>query len=228
MVVKLKQWIAKRKFVIGKILIIFLLPITITIILYPPLERIIFNGKNYQQSEFKIENFFQKIPTIRNLLADIFSVPLLLDWYKVSIENNSIQKDSDCLINSPPVVQFSFTKGDPRKYNTNLKENILIENNWKFESKYPAYYLKGGEKAFFIAPSWEEYSINGGLIFLSECAFGAIGSHDIKLITDYNISIKPYWRSWIVRLFIIFIFWVFLLSSFITIKKWIKKPEIKI
>ncbi len=219
----MKKFLKEKLFKIIIAVSIFLLPLILTIILYPPKEKVIFNGKNYQQSKFKVEDFFQKEPTFKNLIADALSVSLSLDWYKITIKNNSIEKDPNCLASEPPIVKFSFLKGDPRKYSTNIKEGEISSGFGYLESKYPEYYLKSGEKAFFIAPSWEEYSINGGLIFSGECNLQWVDSKSDfpELIFDYDISIKPYLGSWLVKLFILFIFWILLLSSSISMIKWL-------
>lgn len=105
-----------------KLFTIFLLPLFLALFLYPLNNRVIFNGKDYQQSEFKIENIFQKKPTFKSFFSDIFSVPLFLDWYVVTITNNSVEENPNCLENDPPTVFFTFIKGDPRIYYSNLKE----------------------------------------------------------------------------------------------------------
>jgi len=217
--------------IIGKYLIIvFLLPFIATLWLYPPTERIIFSGRDYQQTEFKIEELFQKKPTFRNLTADVFSVPLFLDWYKITIVNNSTEENPNCLEGNgnPPTVFFTFLKGDPRIYGSNLKETTFETGGYGGSGPgHPTYYLKSGDKSFFIAPSWIEYSINGGLMFGGDCNPGySILSGDnfelSKFTFDYNISIKPYWVSWLVRFFIIVIFWIFLVSSGLSIHIWLR------
>jgi len=214
------------KFLI-KGLTVVLLPIFTAVLLYPPQEKVIFNGKDYQQTEFKIEDLFQKKPTFKNLIADIFSVPLFLDWYKVSIRNNSIMEIPSCLIGEPPTVFFTFLKGDPREYYSNLKETTEYTGGYseKTGPGHPSYYLESGGNAFFIAPSWKEYSIDGGLMISGDCTLTIEVPNDDFGMTafDYDISVRPYWPSWIVRLLIIFVFWIILLSSAISIKKWLLK-----
>lgn len=217
----------RKLMMLGKILIL-LLPLILVFYLYPTTERVIFNGIDYQQTEFRIDNLFQEKPTFKNLSADIFSVPLFLDWYKVSITNNSIQKDPNCLINEPPIIRFSFYKGDPRTFGTNLVEGELETKHSIYESKYPDYHLTSGDTAYFIAPSWEKYSINGGLLFGGDCELGTLRlpGDDFKiseLSYDYDISIKPHWPSWIVRLIVVYIFWMFVLSAIFSIRDWLKK-----
>jgi len=220
--------IPKLKF-IGKVLLVVIFPVVISFWLYPFSEKIIFSGREYQQHEFTLENLFQKKPTLRNLIADIFSVPLFLDWYRVSIINNSTGKNPDCLEAEPPTVFFTFIKGDPRLYYSTLTETT-VETGFYSNSGpgHPRYYLKSGKSAYFIAPSWEDYSINGGLMFGGDCKLGMplLTNNDTtlgNLSFDYDISIKPYWVSWVVRFAIIFVFWIFLLSSVIAIRDWLKR-----
>lgn len=214
-----EKWL---KIIIGATLIV-LLPIWLTIKLYPLKEVIIFDGKNYQQSDFKIEDFFKKEPTFKSLIADALSTSLSLDWYKIIIQNNSIQEDSGCLEAEPAMVKFDFLKGDPRKYKTNIREGEVNSGFSYFESKYPEYYIKSGEKIFFIASSRDDFSINGGLMFSGDCNLQMknrnfkIG----KLQFDYIISRQPYLGAWFVKLFIISLFCVFLFSSCISIINWI-------
>lgn len=211
---KLKIW---RKF-----LILFIFPILIVFYLYPPTEKIIFNGKEYQKADFKIsdKNFFQKKPTFKNLMADIFSVPLFLDWYKVSIINRSSQESLGCLKYEPLIIRFNFIEGDPRIYGTNLKEGV-IEGG--YNSKYPEYYLRSGESFFFIAPSSGKYVIDGGLL-IGGCQIGSGFDTDfLDLTPDYKISIKPYWPAWFMRLFVIFIFWGFSFSTAVSLVDWLKR-----
>lgn len=205
-----------------------LLPIALSFLLYPVSDREIFNSSKYQQSEFVIENLFQKKPTIRNLIADIFSAPLYLDWYKVSITNNLKEKDPTCAEGDPPSIFFTFISGDPRIYYSNLKETTVETGGYSDSGPgHPTYYLPGGEKSYFIAPSWEKYSINGGLVFSGDCRiskpFLTSGDFGFMLTSDYSISVKPYWLSWFVGFAIIFIFWLFLLSSVIAMHDWLKK-----
>ena len=158
----------KSKF-LGKLSLLFI-PIIITLWLYPISQQLVFDGKDYQQHDFIIEDLFKKHPTFRNLLADIFSVPLFLDWYEVSVTNNLTEKDSTCIEGDPPIIFFTFIKGDPRIYNSNLKETTLETGGYSADGPgHPTYYLPGGESSNFIAPSWEKYSINGGLVFSGDC-----------------------------------------------------------
>jgi len=213
--------------VFGKIFII-LTPLFLVFYLYPLTERIIFDGRDYQQAEFRIDNFFQREPTFKNLLADIFSAPLFLDWYKVSITNSSIQRDPNCLMNEPPIIRFFFYEGDPRLFGTSLMEGELKTKHSIYKSKYPDYHLRSGDSAYFIAPSWGNYSIDGGLLYSGDCELGTLQSSSdnfeiVELSYDYNISIKPHWPSWAVRLIIIFIFWIFVLASILSIRDWLKR-----
>jgi len=230
-IISLIKFLSKNSFKIVlyfKYIILFLLPIVLNFYLYQPTKRIVFNGKNYQQTELKIENLFQKEPSTRNLFTGLFSVPLHLDWYKVSIINNSIIGNNDCLIPEPTTVFFSFLKGDPRKYLTDMKETTEATGGYSTSGPgHPHYYLHSGERAFFIAPSWEDYSINGGLMF-GGCKSVKSGGNDRDLdfgSFDYNITIQPYWKSWVIQLFIIYILWSFMLSSFITILDWLNRDK---
>lgn len=202
-------------------------PVLFVVCLYPLTEKVIFNGKDYQQADFTIDNLFKKEPSIFiNLLRDIFSAPLSLDWYKVSIVNRSTQESSDCVFTEPSIIRISFYEGDPRRYGiTDFKEEILETNNGYYKSKYPDYHLRSGDSAFFIAPSWEKYSINGGLLFSGDCKHKIDTPYDyegLKLTYDYDISIKPYLPSWFVRLLVICTLWVLLFSSILSIRHWLK------
>ena len=220
--------IPKLKF-IWKFLLVIIFPIMISFWLYPLSEKTVFSGREYQQHEFILENLFQKKPTLRNLIADVFSVPLFLDWYQVLIVNNSTGENPNCLEAEPPTIIFNFIKGDPRLYRSTLTETTLKTGGYTASGPgHPSYYLKSGGKAYFIAPSWENYSIDGGLMFGGDCKLGMpfLTNDDFKLgdfSFDYEISIKPYLVSWIVRLVIIFVFWIFLLSSVVSIRDWMKR-----
>jgi len=208
--------------------IVLLSPLILVFYLYPPTDQIIFNGIGYPHKEFSVGDYFQKKPTFKNQLADIFSVPLSLDWYKVSITNNAIHEHPGCLISEPAWIQFSFHKGDPRLFGTTFVEGEIETKLNVYESKHPDYWLKSGDTAYFIAPSWEEYSINGGILFYGGCLLvgppSSDGSYEKPEISyDYDISIKPHWPSWIVRLIIIYIFWIFVVSSIRSVIDLLKK-----
>ena len=114
-------------------------------------------------------------------------------------------------------------------YYTNLKETT---ENYGGSNKpgHPGYYLKNGDKSFFIAPSWNKYSIDGNS-FILEGDETCLQTLDNKLLDKsksiFNpiISIKPYWPAYIIRFFVIFAFWILLLSSFIFKKDWINKKQ---
>lgn len=222
----MEKWKSKLKF--GKLLLIFSIPIVVALWLYPLPARVIFDGNKYQQHDFIIEDIFKKEPTFTNLIADVFSVPLFLDWYEISIINNEKEIEPTCLEGNPPMIFFTFIDGDPRTYQTNLKETTLETGGYSNSGPgHPTYYVSGGEKSYFVAPSWEKFSINGGFALSGYCSFSKpfLNNDDFNVNTpsfDYYISIKPYWVSWIVRLCILFIFWFFLLSSAVALFDWVK------
>lgn len=229
--------IPKRKIKItAKCLLCFLVPIIAVLYLYPIEEKVVHNGKKYQQADFKIENLFEstKKPTLRTLIAHIFSppLPLFLDWYKVIITNN-VAPNPDCLSEDDfSRIFLEFQKGDPRIYYSTLKETTKESGGYSTdEPGYPTYYINAGETSFFIAQSLENYSINGGFI-LSACTRSPkTTSGKLQALADlynmpewdYTISIRPFWFSYITKAIIIIIFWMFVLSSFLSIKNWIKE-----
>jgi len=210
-----------------KILLIIIPPILLTLWLYPLKEKVIFDAKQSRQQEFKIEDLFHKKPT-DNLIRDVFSASLFVDWYKVSIVNNSSQIDPNCSKQEPSVLKLSFSQGDPRIYKTTLKDSKINTGFGYAESKYPNYYIKSGDHAFFIAPYWGTYSINGDGKFLlsGKCLERNNDEFDLmKLDIDYYISMKPYWVSWVAKFLILLVLWVFLLSSLLSLLTWIKKTQ---
>ena len=212
------KWSRKTIGISTKILLFLAPPMVIVLLLYPLRGELIFDGKKYQQSEFKIENLFnQKPPTFRNLAARVFSAPLYLDWYKVLVINNSVDTNPHCLIKEPTTVYFTFLKGNPDTYYSTLtktNDGVAGELN---------YSMKGGESAYFIAQARQEFSINGGLIFSGDCAvlLHTPTYEGGDLIFDYQIFLKPYWKAWMVQLTVIYIFWIFLLTSLISLWHWL-------
>lgn len=217
--------------IVCKLLIVFLLPVAIACWLYPLGERVVFNGKDYQRAEFKIEDLFlfREEPTFRNFIADVFSLPLHLDWYKVSIVYDGI--DPGCPMSEQSLTIFlTFSDGDPRVYQTDLKETTAETGGYQSGPGHPTYYLRNGEKAFFIAPSWINYSIDGGFVF-GTCEQPIFVTNELELpdtqfFYDFTVTIKPHWAFWFTQLLIIFIFWIFLLSSLISIFDWLKKRQV--
>lgn len=204
-----------------KLFLIAIFPLIVTLWLYPLSGKVISSG--YTLSEFKIENIFeQKQPTIKNLIGDIFSAPLHLDWYKVSLKNNLSEQDPDCLLGKgPPVTRFSFIKGNPGKYETNFKEEV-VDTGWgPMQSTYPDYYFKSGEERYFVAPSWEQYSILGGVVFSGECEISLAPSGSYHVVMNQIVTLSPYLPSWFARLAIIFVTWIVLLASLVSIKDWV-------
>ena len=205
-----------RKYrIIARFAIVLSVPILIAVILYPPWETEIFASKDYSLAKFKIENLFLRKPGFQTLAADVFSISSLLDWYKVKITNKSELRDPDCVAQDPSTIFITFYKGDPKIYYTNLKEATEQTGGY-------GYYLKTGESAFFIAPSWEDYSLDGGLMFSGDCKL-RLGS-EFKMSEpsfDLAITMRPYWKAWIIRLVVLYILWFVLLSSFISIWQWL-------
>ena len=159
------------------------------------------------------------------MIAEIFSAPLFLNWYKVSIVNNSKYVDPNCIESQPPIIRFTFLKGDPRKYQTNLTDGEFVDGISIYTNAYPSYHMKSGDKIFFLAPSNEQYSINGGLMFSGDCnlQFPIENVEQLglgKALYDYQILVQPYWKSWLVRFGVIVIFWLFLLSSIVSLIQW--------
>ena len=200
-----------------------MIPVGLMFWLYP-LEKEIYKGRGSGYTKFNIVNLLHKEPNLKNLIADIFSVPLSLDWYDIYIKNNSTFHDPSCIEEDLPTTIISFSEGDPRTYFSTLKETTDKTGGFSApESGHPDYYMRSGESAFFRVTSRENYSINASIIFGGNCPL-FIPSDDWKPEVRFNFDIlmKPFWIAWLVRLLVLFIFWFFVLSASISIWSWFR------
>lgn len=198
-------------------------PLIITITLYPPVRLVIFHGTNYQQADFTIDDIFASELGFRKLVADAIQTPLSLNLYKVVIQNNSgFSRSGDCIQTEPDIVRFAFIEGDPNKYGSNLMDKNA--EKWNAGSQYPEYSIAQGDSAYFLARSNERYSINGGFLYSSGC-LQIVSSTSFPTVEgkfDFKISITPYWPAWFSRLILITLFWTYLFSSILGIEEWRK------
>jgi hypothetical protein len=217
-----------------KILLTVLPPLVLTSLLYPPIEKTILPDQ-HSVANFVIEDVLSNKPTVIGTFGDVLNVPSFLKWYVVTLRNRSTVNNTHCISTNPPIVRFHFVEGDPKsyEYSLNLREGYVFGlDGGRFESKYPDYYLRGGEQAYFIAPSWEKYTIDVGLAFDDGCEVATPllrardwgkDFPDINFDITFDVSLRPYWPAWFVGFGLILIFWVYFLSACLTLRAWYKE-----
>ncbi|PIR85755.1 hypothetical protein COU14_02675 [Candidatus Kaiserbacteria bacterium CG10_big_fil_rev_8_21_14_0_10_44_10] len=213
---------------LAKISVLLLLPVLFSLYLYPVKEKVIFDGSVYQQHDFTVENLIQKDSVFINAVAEILNAPLVLNWYTVGIKNIKPEQVGSC----GGQTYFTFLTGNPFKYSSNLKETTFETGMYYKDTEpdsRPYYYIPFGEEAYFIAPSSEVYSFNGG-ISLWDCEPGQNVDENMKLaanqresLFNYYISLSPYWPVWFMRLVLIYFAWFILLASLVSIYDWLKR-----
>ncbi|OGZ45536.1 MAG: hypothetical protein A3C84_04190 [Candidatus Ryanbacteria bacterium RIFCSPHIGHO2_02_FULL_48_12] len=203
-----------------RIFLFFLTPLLVTLYLYPFKEETIFKGGlNRPQADLILSNvdLLSNAPTFKNFIANAISLPLSLDWYEVSIVNNSYMEIPGCLELESSITSFSV-KGYSENYYSNL-------NSFKDVGVVGAYGLRRGERAFFVVSSSKPFSINGGLIMGGGCkrlVNVKSNPYENRTSGDFYITYKPYWVAWFARFFVICLFWIFLFSSLLAVKNWMK------
>src|SRR3990167_6525478 len=207
-----------------KFSIAFIFPILTTWYVYQFEKIEILDVSKYQLANINIPELFPREPSLKDLVSEVLEVPLVFDWYKVSIIYNDYD-DPDCIITGTTRLYLNFYKGDPRKYLNTLKETTDETGGYSENPGHPTYFMESGETAYFIAPSWEEYSLDGGLAISQGCEVGILnpsfGPPDPHAMLNFIIYLEPYLPFWIVRFVIIFAIWIAVVSAFVSVYRWV-------
>lgn len=195
-------------------------PILIAKYLYPRNEITIYNG-DALETPLRVSDFFKQEPSLKNFVGEIFSSPLNLDWYEVRLYNRTKYENpfTYCIQGQmgPATTIFTFKEGDPRQHKTDFIDDDIKT----FVTKHPDYQINAGDSNYFIAQSTENYVIS--------VSWSGEGPDDCKLFIPraeqgyphievvYEVTIKPYSTAWYARLIIIFIAWLFIISSLVSI-----------
>lgn len=219
-----------RRKIIGKVLIIFwvlILPAYSSLYLFGnPLEKIPLDC--HENESINITEKIDAEISNRSNIADIIQIPLELKYYKIYITNKSSFTAMENEQKKKASIVVLFREGNPKEIDTSLEgisegflELISPPNEWQIPRSYE---IAHGETEYFVYPGDKNFLINlwGGSLSLPQ--------HDLQSCPGLNcikfeceVYAKPYMLTWISKVMLVFIFFLFSGASFITIFKYIRE-----
>lgn len=189
---------------------IFILgPILIGFALFPPWERIPLEADedrivSVSQGDFKQISFL-------TLLSNAFQIPFDLNLYRIHIVQQSFIPPGSMELT---MVRFIFDEGSPEKYSP----TSLVK--WEDGT----YEIPINGEGSFIYLMDDKFSFRSIAIFQGKSVLKEERIEEsLFLPPEYEIYAKPYLPALAVKYILIFIFWVFLYASLITIWRYFSR-----
>lgn len=122
-----------------------------------------------------------------------------------------------CVSYEKPVLRIIFKEGNPDKYSQSDLSKIF-ENDPNYDYREIPY---GGKAKF-------KYAGNDGFLIKIAFFYGCNGNNSMpnlahSLTPEYELYARPSLMAWLIKLFILCIFWILFLPSFLEFYRYVKK-----
>lgn len=208
-----------------RFLIIFLLlvvvPLVLNVFLFSyPWKRIELGcspgGKEYNIPDRNIVK-----PSFRTFLADSLQIPLNLRWYKIYVQNVATSSPGCIVKDGEPVLAIWAPKDEGLLFRseTSFVRNEPLDGISYMPDNHGM--VRAGEERFFLYSSTEGFVLVGIWHFNSDISDCKSDYSNLKYCVQAQTHIYP----WLTKLVVIFILWMFVISSGLTIWQFFKKSK---
>jgi len=153
-------------------------------------------------------------PSFKSFLADSLQIPLNLRWYKIYIKNIATSSVG-CIVNDRDPVLAIWIPEDKgllfRNESSFLKNEMLDENSYAPDNQG---IVHAEEEKFFLYSGTEGFILSG--IWWNVGCLNNDNFFDHSNL-KYCVQAQPHTSAWLAKFVLMFILWMFLLSSILTI-----------
>jgi len=198
-----------KRIKILKLIFILIIPLVLTSYLFPLFKEIKFQCEVEKECYIREDNK----PSFKNLFADALQVPLNLKWYKVYIDYFPVEKEMKKYCGDDFQLDYfkiELSEDFPQKYQ---RSNLI-----KDQKNSNFYQIPQGKKGYFLASNSDNIYLRAMFLYF-DCDCDR--KDECNLDKPYNLYIKSYIWSWVAKLILIYLLWLYLFAAILTIKNWL-------